>query len=369
MKSPGNGSRTIFFLYSRGVRKFSGDLDLWVQYIDFAKREKAFKKLNEIFTSVVRLHPTKPDIWIHAAHYFMETQADVTNARSYLQRGLRFCKSSEILWLEYAKLETLWIAKIAGRNRILGLDNDRKQKKVEVDPDSGMISLPDITAEDINPSLSKDDDVDQVALQNLENAPVMTGAIPIAVFDAAMKQFQNNPILAERFFDLFAEFDRLPCLERILQHVLEYLKQTFPQTASTTVCELRMQLFGLLPTSPDFPPALRSALGILDSTIDQNPDMKGRLAEVAIRQILPLLRVVEETDEVALKKVLLSSLRKYSRLLEESRAGVNGDAIAELVQLLCREKNFTDAKRLVLASMKQYGANEKLIQFQQLLNT
>jgi U3 small nucleolar RNA-associated protein 6 len=369
VKSTGSGQRTVFFLYNRGVRKFQGDLDLWLQYIEFARNEKAYKKLNEIFTSVVRLHPTKPGIWIYAARYFMDTQGDITNARSYMQRGLRFNKNSETIWLEYAKLETIYVAKIAGRRKILGLDIDRTQKATEEDADADIIALPSVTAEDINPNLGQDDGVDQVALENLASTPVLTGAIPIAIFDSAMNQFKNDPLLAERFFDMFADFDQLPCLKRILQHVVNHLQQTSPGAASTVACELRWQLLGMDPTSPEFPSALRAALGMLDTAIQQRVDTRTRLAGVAIREILPALRAVEDADEAALKKVLLSSLRKYSRTLEESTGGANGDAIAELAGALLGEERNADAKRLIESSMKHYRSNEKLLELQKSLGT
>jgi U3 small nucleolar RNA-associated protein 6 len=369
VRSTGSGQRTIFFLYNRAVRKFSGDLDLWVQYIDFARKEKAYKKLTEIFTSVVRLHPTKPDLWIYAAHYFMDTQADITNARSYMQRGLRFCKNSEHLWLQYAKLETIYVGKIAGRRKILGLDVDRTKKQTEETEDADMLMLPEITAEDVNPSLDKEEEVDQIALQNLASAPVLTGAIPIAIFDSAMKQFKNDSALAEQFFDMFAEFEQLPCLNQILQHVLDHLKSTTPQGVEIVICTFKMQLLSTPLSSPNFPGVLRSALELLNNALEQHPVKKGRLAGVAIRQILFMLRTVEELEEPALEKVLKSSLRKYLRLLEEANYSESGDAIATLVDSLQQERKYKAARRLLETSMKHYSANDRLVQLQQLLDT
>ncbi|KAF2278468.1 rRNA processing protein-like protein Utp6 [Westerdykella ornata] len=359
VKSNGTGSRTVFFLYNRAIRKFPGDLDIWMQYIEFARKEKAFKKLNEIFTKVVRLHPTKPGLWIYAARYFMEDQADITNARSYMQRALRFNKSSEAIWLEYAKLETIYIAKIAGRRKILGLDDEHATQATEQE-DGDMIALPSVTAEDINPSVGKEEGADEVALQNLAAAPVLTGAIPIAVFDAAMKQFRDDPKVAERFFTMLAEFEQLPCLERILNHILRRLQETAPRTASTIKCGVMLHLLRAHPTSPEFPAALRTSLSMLDSAIQADSRMAGELAEFAIRQLISPLRTVEEADEQALKKALAASIRKYSRQLEDATSATTGDAIAKVVESLSREGGKADAKRLLELCVKQYGANEQL---------
>ena len=161
------GQRRIFFVLDRATRKFHGDIGLWMQYADYARKQKAHKKVSQILTSLLRLHPTKPELWIYAASYAIEFQGDMTEARSYLQRGLRFCKRSKELWLEYAKLEMIYIAKIAARRRILGLDGGRQtleQASNIDDPDADLIALPAITAEDINPNLQTHDPIDQTAL-------------------------------------------------------------------------------------------------------------------------------------------------------------------------------------------------------------
>jgi U3 small nucleolar RNA-associated protein 6 len=354
----GSGQRTIYFLYNRATRKFSGDLVLWMQYIDFARKDKAYKRLNDIFTSVARLHPTKPDVWILAANYFMETQADITNARSYMQRGLRFCKNSEVLWLEYAKLETIYVGKIAGRRKILGLDIDRTKKQGQDDDgDEDMIALPEVTAEDVNPSLKQDDGVDEVALQNLASAPILTGAIPLAVFDSAMKQFHGKPSLAESFFDMFAEFEQLDCIPRILQHVLDYLHHNSPNAAEAAMCAFRMQLFGRNPADPEFPPAFGEALDTISLTIQQHPSEAARIARVAVRQLLSLERILSEVDS-SLHKAARAALRRYVRAMEDGEG--SGDKVAGLAVSLRQQGKRDEAEGLVRMGVKYWAANEAL---------
>ncbi|KAF2023884.1 hypothetical protein EK21DRAFT_79942 [Setomelanomma holmii] len=352
----GAGQRTIYFLYNRATRKFSGDLTLWMQYIDFARKDKAYKRLNDIFTSVARLHPTKPEIWVHAANYFMDTQADITNARSYMQRGLRFCKNSEYLWIEYAKLETIYVGKIAGRRKILGLDVDHSTaQNTGDDGDVDMISLPQVTAEDINPSLKQDDGVDEVALQNLASAPVLTGAIPLAVFDSAIKQFQGKPRVAEIFFSMFAEFEQLSCIPRILQHVLEHLQENSPQSVETAICKFRMHMFGRNPADPEFPPALADAFDTISSAIKQHPSEVARLSEVGVRQLLSVERLSADTDP-AVQTVLSKRLRRYVRALDDGA----GDKIVDLAKALQQEGRRHDSESLIQASVKYFATNEVL---------
>jgi U3 small nucleolar RNA-associated protein 6 len=361
----GAGQRTIYFLYNRATRKFSGDLTLWMQYIEFARKDKAYKRLNDIFTSVARLHPTKPEIWVHAANYFMDTQADITNARSYMQRGLRFCKNSEYLWLEYAKLETIYVGKIAGRRKILGLDVDHsKAAQLEDDGDVDMIALPTVTAEDIDPSLKHDDGVDEVALQNLAAAPVLTGAIPLAVFDSAMKQFQGKAKVAESFFAMFAEFEQLACIPRMLQHVLEYLQQNASTSVEKAVCEFRMQLFGRNPADPAFPPALANALALISTATQQHPSHLARLSEVAVRELLSLQRLSSDTDP-AVQTVISKRLRKYVQVLDDG----SGAKMVDLARSLQQEGRRHDSEALIRSSARYFGANEELQQLCSALDT
>jgi U3 small nucleolar RNA-associated protein 6 len=282
IKAPAhNGQRRIFFILDRGTRKFPGDIALWMQSIEYARKQKAHKKLLQIFTSVLRLHPTKPDLWIYAAQFAIDAHADMTEARSYMQRGLRFCKNSKKMWLEYAKLEILYIAKIAARRRVLGIDGNRTSEAAADspdDPNADILMLPKVTKEDINPTLPDHDGVDEAALRTLDSTPAMTGAIPIAVFDAAMAQFRNDPAVGKAFFDLCWDFDNVPCLQRILNHVVEAMMAADPSTWQAQACFTKVAVFGLDVSSPEFPPSLGVSLSRLKSGLSQTPQ-KVDLAE------------------------------------------------------------------------------------------
>lgn len=352
------GQRRIMFILDRATRKFHGDLALWFQYLSYLRAQKSTgKKLKETLTAVLRMHPTKPDLWVWGARTALDVDADMTSARGYMQRGLRFCKNSRQLWLEYAKLEMIYVAKIAARRQILGLDQERKRKEdAAEDPDADMIALPDITAEDINPSLAKDDGVDEVALQNLANTPVLNGAIPRAIFDEAIKQFQYDAKLAEQFFDLFAEFERTPCTRTLLQHVVDTLNKRSPTTASAQICNFRLHMFGLEPNSPEFPGAVGKALQSIKASLQQSPGTKHLLAEKAVLWVLPILRQ-EDLDE-GLRKVLSVSLRQFVRALQDE------EQLITAVTLLQQAKQVEDAQLLVEYGSRQWPGSDRLLQAQ-----
>lgn len=300
-----SGQRRIFFILERATRKFHGDLGLWIQYIEYARKQKAHKKLSMIFTDALRLHPTSAELWIYAAKSVLDDHADMTQARSYMQRGLRFCKSARPLWIQYAKLELIYIAKLTARQRILGLDEARPkpvQDTAQDDMDADVIALPQITEEDINPT---QEDAEE-ALQNLNSTPALSGAIPLAIFDAAMKHFHNDDHFGFEFYEMVSEFEEAPCLGKILEHVVETLRAHKPTSPRTQICYIRLPTAAIRVTSPEFPRALGSALGRLKEfplTID------------LAREVLNWLQPVAETEDLdpSLKKVIMATMHNAER--------------------------------------------------------
>ncbi|RHZ48477.1 snoRNA-binding rRNA-processing protein UTP6 [Aspergillus thermomutatus] len=310
-----SGQRRIFFILDRATRKFHGDLGLWIQYIEYARQQKAYKKLSTIFTNALRLHPTSVDLWIYAAQYNLDDHADMTMSRSYMQRGLRFCKSSRKLWLHYAKLELIYIAKLVARQRILGLDqktetpNPAEETGFD-DPNADMIVLPKITGEDINPSTGDEDGVDHVALQNLNSTPALSGAVPLAVFDTAMKNFNNDDRFGLEFYDMVSEFQDLPCLRKILGHVVEVMLQHRPTSYRTHICNIKFPIAGIRPTSPEFPRALRASLALLKEH-RQDPNVA--------KEVVSWLQPFQTTEDLdpALQKVIAATIHNAERVLQQ----------------------------------------------------
>lgn len=351
------GPRRIFFVLDRATRKFHGDVGLWMQYISFARKQKSHKKVTEILTRVLRLHPAKAELWIYAAGYAMEERGDMSEARGYLQRALRFCKGDEGLWVEYARLEMICIAKIVGRRRILGLDEgevERAQRDGEIE--GGVMTLPEITAEDINSETRQDHGVDQEALKRLSSSPALSGAIPMAVFDAAMKQFDGNAHLANRFFDMVAGFTNVPCQGQILDHILHRLRTEAPNSPHTLIRFVRQPVLGVDAGSADFPAAFGIVLDRLKIASGQPTDSRtrGALYRHIIEWTLPYLKTEELDPDI--RKVLVLTLKKhwsqYQADVAQSPNGKGKEVAAVLDQLEAQGlKHITDPARIWVSSL------------------
>lgn len=299
-----SGKRRIFFVFDRATRKHAGDLDLWMLAIEFARKQKSYKKLQEMLTNVLRLHPTKSDLWIYAAQVAIDDNGDMTEARSYMQRGLRFCKNVKKMWLEYARLEMSYIAKIHARREILGIAHPEENK------DSGTLDTaiaPPITNADIDPQADQHQ-VDTAALQTLEQAPPKSGAIPMAIFDSAMTQFDDAD-LALDFFEMVSEYDQTPTSRIVASHIEEKLSGGFPQSWQGQVCQIRAPVVALDKSDPEFPVALRQSLTHLRQARSKHPSQE---LDLNIGAWLGKLKEEEPELDESIRIVLDSVLKSLS---------------------------------------------------------
>jgi len=282
-----------------------------MSYLEYAKGIKATKKFKTILTSAIRLHPTRHELWLYAARYSLEIESDINGARSYMQRGTRFCTTSRELWIEYAKLEMIYLAKIALRRKILGLDVVDSEEDAQEEEDTGFDPSKDMISLDVNtikPAMIEGVKVDTEAVKDPMTTPALQGAIPMAIFDAAKKQPFFCASAAEDFFDMFATFPQVRCLSKILQHVLDSMMELFEKDASTANCYVRQPLIGVDVHSPVFPVVLGESLSRLKDRIGQTKD-----TEMLLKKSKSWIESLLTTDDLdpSIETVLKHTLRKH----------------------------------------------------------
>lgn len=310
------GQRRIFFVLDRATKKFPGDLGLWMQYITFAQKQRSNKKVTQLLTSLLRLHPTKPELWIYAATMRSD---DITEARSYMQRGLRLCGSSEKLWIEYVRLEMIHVSKIAGRRRILGFDVEKVEEKGRLnseEDDEDMVTLSAITADDIMSAQRPSDGLEQEALEKLSTSPALSGAIPMAIFDAAMKHFKQSNELCQQFFDVIAEFHETPCQESIMAHIMDTLRTIAPESPGTLIRWIQQPVIGIDVMSPEFPALFGSCLDRIRKSfetlapISTGPETTRPIGILGRQVIAWMLTYQNEGIDADVRKVIRITIRK-----------------------------------------------------------
>ena len=315
-----SGQRQIFLVLERATRKFHGDMGLWMQYVSFARKQKSHKKVTEILTQMVRLFPTKPEIWIYAANYAMEAKGDMTEARSHMQKGLRLCKTSEKIWIEYARLEMMYIAKLAARSKILGLSRAENQQNHTNEGGKGVydnaMNMSVITAKAADTPDVQDEGADQEAIGKLDLGSARLGAIPIAIFDAALKEFKDRSQFVWAFFDMIAEIDVAP-RGVILSHIMDCMQSIAPNSFETLIRFVQQPVIGLDPTTSEYPMPLAASLDRLGYASGKLETMRCH-HKFYEHMVVWVSKLIQMDDlDVDIRKVLKGTLKK---LQTESRA-------------------------------------------------
>jgi len=249
-------------------------------------------------------------------------KADVGAARSYMQRGLRFCGRDRRMYVEYARLEMDYLAKIAKRRKVLGIGekSDARVEEAQVlgegDHEADVIALPTITAGEMR-SETDGPILDESTLRDISITPAMNGAIPLAIFDAAMKQFPGDLEIAHTFFDMFADFIQVPCCRSILQTVLDRMSEVDEASPCCISCRCRLHVTGVAFDDPAFPAAVRMMVKDLRSALNNiDPPKRGLLSEKVLAWLTSLAN--DESMGPEVKQVLQAIERQYARELAGS---------------------------------------------------
>ncbi|XP_064620743.1 U3 small nucleolar RNA-associated protein 6 homolog [Lineus longissimus] len=130
----------IHKLFRMACSRFQDDVKLWLSHIEFSKQRKEKATISRLYTRMLQVHSRKPDLWILAAKWEFEDHGNTDNARSLLQRGLRFNPEAKHLWLEYYRLELLNADKLRKRREILGLENEDENEETESDVQDAVLA-------------------------------------------------------------------------------------------------------------------------------------------------------------------------------------------------------------------------------------
>ena len=334
-----DGQRRIFSILNRATEKFHGDVGLWILYVDYARKQKSYKKTGEVMTKMLRMHPNQAKLWIYAAKYALEEKGDMMEARGLLQRGLRFCEWNEELWLQYGKLEMMFIAKLAGRRRVLGLDKAATVEETDDDGQAGLtddiMALPSISAEEFN--TQKESHMPAKSSDDFKEERILSGALPITVFDAAMRQFDNEPKLAIQYFDMVAEFDGLTCRQALLNHVMEGLHSQKHKTSAIMIRYIKLPTTGITTSDSSFPPALGASLTRMQEISAANLAQSIQ-ADLHLQILEWLVQYLTDSElDQDLRQVMVITMPKVFRLFQaapSSQSDVNRKRLTAVLTIL-----------------------------------
>ncbi|XP_076346357.1 LOW QUALITY PROTEIN: U3 small nucleolar RNA-associated protein 6 homolog [Tachypleus tridentatus] len=108
-------------LFKAAIYRFQGDVRLWLSHIEFCKRMKWSFSISGMFSRMLQVHNKNPAVWLCAAKWEFEENNAPENARSLLQRAIRFHTDVQLLWQEYYRMELIYTDQIRKRREILGV--------------------------------------------------------------------------------------------------------------------------------------------------------------------------------------------------------------------------------------------------------
>ncbi|KAK8038240.1 U3 small nucleolar RNA-associated protein 6 [Apiospora phragmitis] len=302
------GEGRIFGILERAIARHPGSLELWKEYLMFAKDIRATKRWRRVITRALRMHPAKSELWVLAGKRAADNN-DMSAARNFFMRGARFCTKDSMVWIEYARCEMQWLEKMEARknkkggvSRAIAEQAENDDDQIHFDEDSeddadenGHLTVP-------NPDGQAKKVFDNSTAEKLEEKnPALDGAIPMAIFDVAKKQPFFNAAAGEQFFDVFGEFPAVSSQPKIAQHVLDTMSELYPHSPAACNCFIRQPVLGVSIDSAAYPQALREALSRLKSSLTSTSD-KIQLARKTLAWMEPVL--ASESLDSGLRTVL-----------------------------------------------------------------
>lgn len=168
----------IYRLFRMACFRFKSDVKLWLTHIDFSKKNHDRERVSKLFTTMLKVHNKKPNLWLMAAKFEFEDNESVETARSLFQRALRLLPNKKKIWVEYFKMELMCVDLIMKRKELLGLTDQAELETLE-----------DASGKNIE----KKDDVstEEDAEKKVEDA-ILSCKIVEVVFLNALKQADKN---------------------------------------------------------------------------------------------------------------------------------------------------------------------------------
>ncbi|OBZ87819.1 U3 small nucleolar RNA-associated protein 6 [Choanephora cucurbitarum] len=270
-----SGTRRIYNLFRRATIKFKNDLSLWLQYIDYAKRNKSNNVLSSVFVQAIQYHPHNASLWIMAATWENEENANIAAARVLMQRALRLMPENQQLWHEYFRLELLYIEKIKLRRRLLGIDQQKNAEDIEPinnENDDNTLQLPALTGEDVaqwqqdeqDKKKKKMTEQEMAALEEANN-PILQGLLAKIVYDNAIQAIPSDIEFRQRFIEIYREFTDT---ETHVDYVYQTIQNDLKYPKARTVLAKRHLTPNLTVSDPQFVTALRACVADFEEAVN-----------------------------------------------------------------------------------------------------
>lgn len=288
------------------------------------------KPIFDIFIRAIQFHPMNASLWIMAATWENEHNANITAARVLLQRAIRLMPENRQLWHEYFRLELIYIEKIKLRRRVLGIDEESEMQVDTKEDDENTLQLPAVTGEDAA-TWNEDEDKKKTALDEKEvsaleeaNNPILQGLLARIIYDNAIQAIPDDIEFRQRFVDIYREFTGT---ETHIQYIYDTIRRDMMDSPAARAFLAARNLFVLAKkedkeeksqyisfNDPAFIPALRSCIQEFDNAIKELNVTE--MWELYVKFLLNWYSIVSEEN---LKLYLYKLLQKTFKACEKKQ--------------------------------------------------
>lgn len=194
-------------LYKKVVDRNQSDLQLWLSYIEFCRKQKWKGTVSSLFAKMLQVHSKKEEIWVLAARWESQYNSSIDTGRSLMHRGLRFNPNSRTMFREYFSLELQYAVRIIKRQEIL----------------------------------KKGDESDIGEGADERNDAITSGAVAAVVYETAVQRI-SDPAFAIQLIGCLREYST-SFKETLEVKLIEDLKNRFPDSEEVLqlLCEREIE--------------------------------------------------------------------------------------------------------------------------------
>ena len=179
--------RRIIVLYKKCLIKFNkNNENIWMEYFNFLISNKCSDILNKEIGRCLTLHPTNINFWKIAAYHEYEDNLNFQNARSLLQKCIKFNQYNIQAYLEYFTFEIIFAKNFIERKDILLGKGEKKEEKKKI------IIINDVNEDkekmEIDEEKDKKEENDINKNKNIDNNKIRDLVIPELIYNDTIKK-------------------------------------------------------------------------------------------------------------------------------------------------------------------------------------
>ena len=298
--------KKIHQVFARATKKFSADLDLWLEYIKHCIQFESTKVLSRVFGQALLLHPLEVKLWILASRFEMENQSNMPAARTLMHRALRIIPENEELWLEYFRLELLYLDKLNKRKEMM-LGGKTMELSCYNDEDSSTaVNVENSLANSISIDVPELDDEKQSSLSSLPSSFLNTENLLQVIFDSAIEKFPSLSF-AQRFLSIFEECNIFPAAT--CSYIQNTIKTTFKSNGDILIFALRQEWNTLEHTETNIVEIVHKYLKLI---FDNNNTPCSKSILDLLRFIFSNSHLISRSQQSTILAVIFSSVQDHS---------------------------------------------------------